>query len=82
MVDLYSFLLLITFILLPFNYFYSAQISYLNEEDDFDLDLNQKKPFVKVKKALISTCFFVFAITCLLMLGLFFRPGKVMGVNI
>jgi LMBR1 domain-containing protein 1 len=40
-------LLFITFVLLPFNYFYSEERA-LNYENDFDLDLSEKRLSSKI----------------------------------
>lgn len=52
--DLYVGLLSITFILLPFNYFYGEERA-LNYENDFDLDLSEKRLINKVARSAKST---------------------------
>lgn len=48
--DLYLGLLGITFVLLPFNYFYSEERA-LHYDNDFDLDLSEKRLSSKIVRS-------------------------------
>ena len=71
--DLYLGLLFITFVLLPFNYFYSEERA-LSYENDFDLDLSEKRLSSRIIRSAKSTFYFIGFISFLLLCGLVFRP--------
>lgn len=54
MLDLYAALLIIAFILLPFNYFYGEERA-LSYDNDFDLDLSEKRLSNKIIRSAKST---------------------------
>lgn len=71
--DLYMALIFITFVLLPFNYFYSEERA-LAYENDFDLDLSEKRLSSKIIRSAKQTVYFIGFVLFLLLSGLVFRP--------
>ncbi|CAD8145881.1 unnamed protein product [Paramecium octaurelia] len=70
---LYIGLLFITFVILPFNYFYSEERA-LNYDNDFDLDLSEKRLSSKIIRSAKQTVYFIGFICVLLISGLVFNP--------